>query len=119
LHTWFDQFQRRHPEDHSHVAFVVDQPLDDGGVVVWERQGEPVAMASRTPRSAGMARMGLAFQPSDGTAYAAAAFDAVCVDAARTCETLLVLSSTADDVATYASLGFTPILERVVLCKGG
>ena len=117
LRTWFDTFQQRHPEDRSHVAFVIDQPLEDGGVLVWERQGQPVGMASRTPRLAGMVRMGLAFQPSSGKAYAAAAFDAACIDAARTAETVLVLSGTDADTATYGSLGFTRVLERVVLRK--
>lgn len=115
LRTWFSQFRQRHPEDRSHVAFVIDQPLDDGGVVVWERDGRPVAMASRTTRLAGMVRMGLAFQPSAGQTHAAAAFDAACVDAARTAETVLVLSGTVEDTATFMSLGFMPVLERVVL----
>jgi len=115
LRAWFKLFQQRHPSDRSHVAFVIDQPLDDGGVTVWERRGQPVAMASRTPQVAGMVRMGLAFQPSKGTAYAAAAFDAACADAARTAETVLVLSGTAEDTATYTSLGFVTVLDRVVL----
>jgi hypothetical protein len=115
LRGWFKLFQRRHPEDRSHVAFVIDQPLDDGGVMVWESRGHPAAMASRTPQVAGMVRMGLAFQPSMGTAYAAAAFDAACADAARTAEIVLVLSGTAEDTATYTSLGFETVLDRVVL----
>jgi hypothetical protein len=115
LRAWFELFQQRHPEDRSHVAFVIEQPLDDGGVTVWETRGRPVAMASRTPQVAGMVRMGLAFQPSQGKAYAAAAFDAACADAARAAETVLVLSGTAEDTATYASLGFGTVLHRSVL----
>jgi hypothetical protein len=82
---------------------------------VWESGGQLAAMASRTPQVAGMVRMGLAFQPSNGTAYAAAAFDAACADAARTAETVLVLSGTAEDTATYTSLGFETVLDRVLL----
>jgi hypothetical protein len=115
LRAWFKLFQQLHPGDRSHVAFVIDQPLDDGGVTVWETRGRPVAMASRTPQVAGMVRMGLAFQPSDGTAYAAAAFDAACADAARAAGTVLVLSSTPEDTATYTSLGFVTVLHRSVL----
>jgi hypothetical protein len=117
LHKWFLLFQQRHPEDLSHVAFVIDQPLQDGGLMIWERQGEPVGMASRTPRMAGMVRMGLAFQPSGGGAYAAAAFDAACAAAARTTDTVLVLSGTPEETSTYTSMGFVPELERVVLTK--
>jgi len=115
LRAWFKLFQQRHPEDRSHVDFVIDQPLADEGVMVWEHRGQPAAMASRTPQVAGMVRMGLAFQPTKGTAYAAAAFDAACADAARAAETVLVLSGTQEDTATYTSLGFVTVLDRVVL----
>lgn len=115
LRTWFAAFQQRHPEDRRRVAFVIDQPVEDGGVVLWESHGQPVAMASRTPQVADMVRMGLAFQPSNGNTYATAAFDAACADAERTAETVLSLSGTDDDTATCTSLGFTPLLERVVL----
>jgi hypothetical protein len=115
LRAWFKLFQQRHPEDRSHVAFVIDQPVEDGGVTVWETRGRPVAMASRTPEVTGMVRMGLAFQPSEGTAYAAAAFDAACADAARAAQTVLVLSGTAEGTATYTSLGFVTVLHRSVL----
>ena len=114
LRSWFDRFRERHPEDRSHIEFVVDQPLAEGGVVVWEVDGHAVAMASRTPEVAGMVRMGLAFQPTAGTTYADAAFDFACVEAARTAEHVLVLSGAAD-CAAYLSRGFIPALDRVVL----
>src|SRR3954468_17180010 len=109
LRAWFKLFQQRHPSDRSHVAFVIDQPLDDGGVMVWERRGQPVAMASRTPQVAGMVRMGLAFQPSKGTAYAAAAFDATCAVGAPTVFSVLFFSGTTEDTASYTTVGFVTV----------
>jgi hypothetical protein len=115
LRRWFKLFQQRYPQDRSHVAFVIDQPFEDRGVTVWELGGQPVAMASRTPQLAGMVRMGLAFQPTTGTAFAAAAFDAACASATRSADAVLVLSGTAQDTASYMSLGFMTVLERAVL----
>jgi hypothetical protein len=115
LRSWFRLFQERHPADVSHVEFVVDHPLGEGGITVWQVDSRPVAMASRTPEVAGMVRMGLAFQPTKGTTYANAAFDVGCVQAARTAEHVLVLSGTLEATAEYQSLGFACVHDRVVL----
>jgi hypothetical protein len=115
LRSWFELFQRGQPDDPSQVEFVVDHPLDEGGVIVWEVHGHPVAMASRTPTVAGMTRLGLAFQPTEGTTYSDAAFIAACLQAARTAEHVLLLSGTRRSTAAYRSLGFTPVVDRVVL----
>jgi hypothetical protein len=115
LRSWFRLFQERHPDDASHVEFVVDHPLEEGCVILWELDSRPVAMASRTPEVAGMVRMGLAFQPTVGTTYADAAFDVGCVEAARTAEHVLVLCATPESSAHHRRLGFAPVLDRVVL----
>lgn len=115
LRSWFQLFQERHPEDVSHIEFVVDHPLEEGGITLWEVDSRPVAMASRTPEVAGMVRMGLAFQPIQGTTFADAAFDVGCVEAARTAEHVLVLSGSPEGTAEHQSLGFTPVQDRVVL----
>lgn len=115
LRSWFAIFRARHPEDASHVEFVIDHPLQDGGLVVWEVDGQPVGMASRTPAVAGMVRMGLAFQPTEGTTYADAAFDAACVAARAAVDHVLVLSGDAATTAAHRSRGFEPVLDRVVL----
>lgn len=115
LRSWFAAFRTQHPEDHSHVAFVIDHPLDDEGLLIWEVGGRPVAMASRTPRNAGMVRMGLAFEPGEGTTYADAAFDVACAEAARVADTVLVLSGSPEATETYRALGFDSATERVVL----
>ena len=115
LRSWFALFRDRHPEDPSHVEFVVDQPLHDRSVVIWDVDGRPVAMASRTPAVAGMVRMGLAFQPTGGTRYADAAFDAACLAAAANAAHVLVLSGTPETTAAHRARGFDPVLSRVVL----
>jgi hypothetical protein len=115
LHTWFALFRERHPEDRSHLGFVVDEPLRAGAIVLWEVEGHPVAMASRTPVTAGMTRMGLAFQPGDGTVHADAAFLSGCLDASRSAEHVLVLSGDPRSTVAYRALGFVPVAERVVL----
>ena len=46
---------------------------DSSEVNASSKPSSMVAMSSRTPEAAGMARMGLAFQPADGTTYADAA----------------------------------------------
>jgi hypothetical protein len=115
LRSWFQLFQEQNPDDASHVEFVVDHPLEEGGVTLWEVDSRPVAMASRTSEVAGMVRMGLAFQPTRGNRYADAAFDVGCAEAARTAEHVLVLSGTPEATTENQSLGFTPVQERVVL----
>jgi hypothetical protein len=115
LRSWFKLFQEQHPDDHSSVEFVVDHPLGAGDIIMWEMHGHPVAMASRTPEMAGMTRMGLAFQPAEGTTYSQAAFFSGCVEAARTADHVLVLSGTHSSTVAYISLGFVPVLDRVVL----
>lgn len=117
LRSWFELFRERHPEDPSHVEFVVDQPLREGGIVLWELDGDPVAMASRTPEVAGMTRMGLAFQPAEGATYAEAAFTMACAEAARRVDHVLVLSGSPQSTAAYRSLGFEPVLDREVLAQ--
>lgn len=118
LRSWFKRFQERFPHDPSHVEFVVDHPLAQGSIMVWELHGRVLAMASRTPEVAGMTRMGLPFQPTEGTRYSEAAFISGCVEAARSAEHVLVLSGDPGSTATYQSLGFVPVLDRVVLKVG-
>ncbi len=115
LRSWFDLFRERRPEDASRVEYVLDQPLAEGAVLVWEVDGRPVAMASRTPVVAGTVRMGLAFQPSGDGAHAAAAFHAACREASATAEHVLALSGSADTGAELGALGFVPVGARVVL----
>ncbi len=115
LRDWFGLFQERCPDDPSQVEFVVDHPLEAGALVMWEVDGRPVAMSSRTPEVAGMVRMGLAFQPTQGVTFANAAFAFGCAEAALTAAHVLVLSGNPATTARLRSLGFVPVLDRAVL----
>jgi hypothetical protein len=115
LRDWFRLFQQRFPTDPSAVEFVVDHPLEAGGVVLWEVDGTPVAMSSRTPEVAGMVRMGLAFQPMLGTAYADAALVAGCHQATKDTQHVLAVSGTPESTDGYERLGFRAVCDRVLL----
>jgi hypothetical protein len=117
LHAWFAEFRARTPEDPSDAAYVVDVPLEDGSVLLWEVDGEPVAMASRTPVVAGVTRLGLAFQPSPGTELADAAFRAACKTADQRAEHVVALSGTPEATAELVALGFLATAERVLLAR--
>ena len=52
LHRWFDELMAGLPGDPSDRAYVIDDPLAAGGLVLWEVDGDPVAksaMASVLP----------------------------------------------------------------------
>lgn len=116
LHHWFAQFRARHPEDTSDREFVVDRPLADGGITLREVDGDPVAMASRTPFVAGATRLGLAFQPAPGHEHADAAREAAATDAAASGRgEVLALSSSDEQTEALNALGFVPRARRLVL----
>ena len=117
LHDWFAQFRRRHPEDPSDREYVVDEPLAAGAIVLWEVDGVPVAMASRTPVVAGVTRLGLAFQPSPGHELADAAFAAACDRASADAQHVVALSGSAESTARLTAHGFEVAAERVLLAR--
>lgn len=117
LVRWFDDLMARHPDDPSDRAYVIDDPLDHGGIVLWEVAQEPVAMCGRSRAVAGMVRLGPVHQPADGTTYADAAFVAACREASGIAEHVLVLTSESDEIEAQrlAALGFVPAAGRVML----
>ena len=115
LRSWFGLFRRRFPQDPSDVAFVIDQPVEAGSVILWEVNARPVAMSSRTPSIAGIVRMGLSFQPTEGSTHAEAAFAAGCASAAREAERVLVLTADPAARAEYEALGFVEVGRRIAL----
>jgi len=95
---------------------VVDRPLADGRITLWELDGVPSAMASRTPFVAGATRMGLAFQPAPGHEHADAAHEAAATDAATSGRgDVLALSASVGQTGALRTLGFVPRARRVVL----
>ncbi|WP_412538461.1 hypothetical protein R8Z50_21715 [Longispora sp. K20-0274] len=116
LVTWFERMMAAFPDDPSDLAYVVDDPLDFGGITLWEVDGEPVAMAGRSRTVAGMTRLSAVYAPADA-AHADAAFAAACAAAARVARDVVVFAGATDGPvrARYHALGFRPVLDRVML----
>jgi hypothetical protein len=121
LHRWFDALMAGLPGDPSERAYVVDDPLAAGGLVLWEVDGDPVAMCSRSRVLADTVRMGACFAPGGDTAYEEAAFGAAAAEARRRARHVTVLAVPGDDQeeARLAAAGFVPAATRVLLTAPG
>jgi hypothetical protein len=111
LVDWFGRLMAGHPHDPTDLEYVVDDPLSYGGITLWEVDGVPTGMAGRSRLIAGMVRLSAQY-PSDGDGRSA--FVAACAAAAQIARDVLVFGPIPDD-ADYLSLGFTPVLDRVML----
>jgi hypothetical protein len=121
LHRWFDALMAGLPGDPSERAYVVDDPLAAGGLVLWEVDGGPVAMCSRSRVLADTVRMGACYAPGGEVAYEEAAFGAAAVEARRHARHVTVLAATGDqqEEARLAAAGFVPAATRVLLTAPG
>lgn len=120
LTRWFDAFRAAQPDDPSDRSFVVDDPLAAGAIVLWEVDGEPVAMSSRTPVVGGMTRMGLTFSPTGDDELERTVLAAGCAAAAAAAPTVLALTPTEHgSVDRFSGLGFDVVGERVLLGPAG
>ncbi|WP_250008995.1 hypothetical protein [Actinoplanes sp. M2I2] len=108
---WFHELMAAKPDDASDLAYVIDDPLDYGGITVWEVDGVPVAMAGRSRVVAGMTRVGATYAPG-GDRYGQAVFAAACAEAVGVARHVVLLTT---DVAGHAALGFAPVGELVTL----
>ncbi|MGF9759010.1 hypothetical protein AAII07_27815 [Microvirga sp. 0TCS3.31] len=120
LHRWFDALMAGLPGDPSDRAYVVDDPLAAGGLVLWEVDGDAVAMCSRSRVLADTVRMGACYAPGGEAAYGEAAFGAAAV-AARHARHVTVLAETGDEQeeARLAAAGFVPAATRALLTAPG
>jgi hypothetical protein len=121
LHRWFDELMAGLPGDPSDRAYVVDDPLAAGGLVLWEVDGDAVAMCSRSRALADTVRMGASYAPGGEAAYVQAAFGAAAVEARRHARHVTVLAVTGDEheEARLAAAGFVPAATRVLLTAPG
>jgi hypothetical protein len=120
LVTWYERLMAAFPDDPSDLAYVVDDPIGYGGITLWEVDGTPTAMAGRSRLVAGMVRMGAVYAPEDPgdvQGLGQAALVAACAAARAVARDVLIFSGTADTGAadSYRSLGFEPVLDRVML----
>ncbi|NUO58214.1 MAG: GNAT family N-acetyltransferase [Hamadaea sp.] len=116
LIKWYADLMAAFPGDPSEPAYVVDDPLSFGGMQLWEVDGVPVAMASRSRTVAGMTRLGAVYAPHDDR-HGEAVFAAVCEAAREVAHDVLVFAAAGDEAAArrYRELGFVPVLDRVML----
>ena len=109
LHRWFDELMAGLAGDPSDRAYVVDDPLAAGGLVLWEVDGR---CRSRCAAAAGSladtVRMGACYAPGGEAAYVEAAFGAAAVEARRHARHVTVLAATGDEQeeARLAAAGF-------------
>jgi hypothetical protein len=116
LVTWYERLMAAFPDDPSDLAYVVDDPIGYGGITLWEVDGTPTAMAGRSRLVAGMVRMGAVYAPEDPDdhhGHARAALVAACAAAQAVARDVLIFSGPGDDA--YRSIGFEPVLDRVML----
>ena len=108
------------PGDPSDRAYVVDDPLADGRILLWEVDGTPVAMVGRTPVIDGMTRVGALFSPDGDPRVETALLAAASAAAAEVADDVLVLAARddRDGVARLAALGYRAVRERVLLSAG-
>ncbi|MEV3919395.1 GNAT family N-acetyltransferase [Actinomadura coerulea] len=99
---------------------LVDGRLAEGGIVLWEAGGRPVALAGRTPAVAGTARVAPVYTPAEHRrrGYGAAVTAAVTRAAEDSGAAEVVLftdlaNPTSNGV--YHRLGYRPVEDRLVL----
>jgi hypothetical protein len=116
LVTWYQQLMAAFPDDPSDLTYVVDDPISYAGMLLWEVDGTPKAMAGRSRLIAGMVRLGAVYAPQDD-GLGEAALVAACEAARALARHVLIFASSTDTAAdaTYRALGFEPVLDRVML----
>jgi RimJ/RimL family protein N-acetyltransferase len=120
LVDWYEAFGREIGEEGGGVERQVDDRLGYGGLLLWERDGEPVSLAGMTRQVAGAARVAPVYTPPAhrGRGYGAAATAAVAraaLDAGA--REVLLYTDLANPTSNrlYARLGFVGVDDQVVL----
>lgn len=122
LAAWFVAFMHEANDMGSDVdqAAVVRERLGYQGLMVWEVDGEAVALAGNTRQVAGMVRIGPVYTPPElrGHGYATAVTAALsrrALDAGA--EEVLLYTDLANKVANsiYQRIGYRPVEDRIVL----
>lgn len=117
---WLEAFHLDIGEVRRDVEDQVDDKLAYGGFLLWEVDGQPVALAGRTRPEAGMVRVIAVYTPPDlrGRGFGGAATVAVTRAALAEGATDVVLftdRSNPTSNALYQRLGYRPVQDRTVL----
>ncbi|WP_143448391.1 hypothetical protein [Kineosporia sp. A_224] len=116
LVSWYGDLLAGVPDEPTDLAYLVDEPLSYGGAVLWEVDGVPEGVATRSRCVAGMVRVGAVYAPRDEV-FGRAAFAALC-EMSRSVADHVVVLGRADDGAAgvwYRGLGFAPAGQRVLM----
>lgn len=114
---FYDEIGEAHP---GGFGPMVDDRVGSGGVVLWEVDGEPVAMAIRSRPESGMIRVQTVYTPraNRGRGYGGAATAAVTRAALDLgASTVVLVTDLANPTSNglYQRLGYRPIEDRVVV----
>ncbi|MDZ5620398.1 hypothetical protein SFC88_06170 [Nocardioides sp. HM23] len=117
LQRWFGELMAANPGDASDRSYVIDDPLAEGRIVLWEADGVPEAMAGRSRVVDGMTRLGATYVPTGDARVETAVLAAGSAAAAAVAEDVLVLSARSDLAASaqLAALGYRAVRERILL----
>jgi hypothetical protein len=117
LHRWFDELMAADPGDPSDRSYVIDDPLSEGRIQLWEVGGDAVAMAGWSRVVDGMTRVGASYAPSGDPRTEVAVVAAATAAAAAVARDVLALAATHDREASarWAALGYRAVRERIVL----
>ncbi|MFC5186265.1 GNAT family N-acetyltransferase [Actinomadura harenae] len=116
--AWLDGFASE--AGHGAPRAVAEERLDSGCVHLWEVDGEPVAMAGRTPALDGMTRVAPVYTPRAhrrrgyGAAVTAAVSRAA-IDLGL--DDIVLFTDLANPTSNgiYQALGYRPVADRVLL----
>jgi GNAT superfamily N-acetyltransferase len=116
---WYESFMAEVGETLHNVVQLVDDGIDHG-VLLWEVDGVPVAMAGRTAAVAGVVRVAPVYTPAGlrRRGYGGAATAAVsraALDAGATDVVLFTDLANPTSNALYQRLGYRPVQDRTVL----
>jgi predicted GNAT family acetyltransferase len=120
LLAWHEAFSREVGEFASGLADAVDDRICYGGLMLWEVDDRPVALAGRSRRVAGMVRVAPVYTPTGlrRRGYAAAVTAAVSHAARdRGANEIVLFTDLANPTsnALYQRLGYRPVGDSVVL----
>jgi RimJ/RimL family protein N-acetyltransferase len=123
VRDWFTAFEEEAQGGGPVREALIDDRLGHGGILVWEVDGAPVAMAGRTRVAAGMARVGPVYTPPAHRrrgygAAVTAALTRSALDAGA--EHVVLFTDLANPTSNkiYQRLGYRPVDDRLVLGFG-
>jgi predicted GNAT family acetyltransferase len=121
LLAWLDAFQdEAQPTGPNESERVVNDRVTWGGLMFWEHEGQPVALAGRNRIAAGQARVGPVYTPPDlrGRGFGGAATAAITQDALDDgAEGVVLFTDLANPASNtlYQRLGYRPISDWTVI----